>query len=503
LSFRIRYGFSLFANLAKAGITFGTGVLVARGLGPNQYGTMIFLLGTFTAVRQLFDLGSSSAFFTFLSQRQRSRIFVGWYFAWIGLQFLLTFLMVGIFFPTSWVELIWKGEQRSIVLLAFLAAYMQSVLWSVILQMGESQRLTRWTQGVAFIVSLVHFMLMAIAFWTNLLSIPVVFGIIIVEWFIAVTVILKKLRFTIYPEEGDTLKEIANQFWRYCLPLIPYSWLGFGYEFADRWFLQNYGGALHQAFYAVGFQFGSIVAIATSSILNIFWKEISEAHYQNNIKRVTTLYTRVSRGLFFIAAAGAGFLAPWAESILSLTLGAAYTEGSSTLMIMFFYPLHQSIGQICGAMSYATGRVAAYVKIGMVMMASSIVLTYFILADADAPLPGLALGSLGLAGKMVAMQILSVNILAFYLSRSLRIKFDWVFQLVTTFICVVAGLVSYGISQILISNSNPNWNALILAGVIYILFMILLVCTCPSLVGLHRVDLVAFFSKDSRFVNKK
>ena len=85
-SIRTRFGFSLFANLSKAFITFGTGMLVARGLGPEQYGTMMFLLGTFVAIRQLFDVGSSTAFFTLLSQRHRGREFVGWYFSWLSFQ---------------------------------------------------------------------------------------------------------------------------------------------------------------------------------------------------------------------------------------------------------------------------------------------------------------------------------------------------------------------------------------------------------------------------------
>ena len=126
------------------------------------------------------------------------------------------------------------------------------------------------------------------------------------------------------------------------------------------------------------------------------------------------LYRKVSRGLFFVSAAVAGFLAPWAEEILRITLGAAYVSGAATLMIMFFYPLHQSMGQIGGTMAYATGRVAGYVKIGMTFMVMSIVFTYFALASVDLPFPGLGLGSLGLAGKMVVMQILSVNILAWY-----------------------------------------------------------------------------------------
>lgn len=501
-SIRARFGFSLFANLSKAIITFGTGMLVARGLGPEQYGTMMFLLGTFTAARQLLDMGSSTAFFTFLSQRQRSRHFVGWYFAWLGVQFLLPLLAVGLLFPAAWVELIWKGEQRSLVILAFLAAYMQSVLWTVILQMGESQRLTRWVQGVAVSIALAHLLLMTLAWWGGWLSVRAIFWLTIIEWGIAVAVIVKQLHFPLMPEDPVTPKSVFTEFWHYCLPLIPYTWLGFAYEFADRWLLQTYAGSVQQAYYSVAFQFGAIAAIATSSILNIFWKEIAEAHHQNNRERVALLYRKVSRGLFFVAAAGAGFFAPWAEDILRITLGAAYAGGASTLMLMFFYPLHQSMGQIGGTMAYATGRVAVYVKIGMAFMATSIVVTYFALADANAPLPGLGLGSLGLAGKMVVMQILSVNALAWYLARSLEIKFDWLFQPAAALACLAAGLLAYGVTHALFDVGSLIWIAFLAAGLLYAVMLLALVGMVPSLAGLRRTEIDAAIAMGLRLVRR-
>lgn len=488
-SIRSRFGFSLFANLSKAVITFGTGLLVARGLGPEQYGTMMFLLGTFTAVRGLLDMGSSTALFTFLSQRQRSRRFIAWYFGWLGVQFSLTLMVVGVLFPASWIELIWRGEQRQLVILAFLASYMQSVLWSVILQMGESQRLTRSVQGMAVTVALAHFVLMALAWWGGWLAIDTVFGLMILEWLIAVAVIARQLSFPTLPAESDTAKSVFNEFWHYCLPLILYSWLGFAYDFADRWLLQAYAGSVQQAYYAVAFQFGAVAALATSSILNIFWKEIAEAHHQKNHERVAMLYRRVSRGLFFVAATAAGFLMPWAEEILHLTLGAAYVGGASTLMLMFFYPLHQSMGQIGGTMAYATGRVGVYVKIGMVVMTSSIVVTYFVLANAAAPLPGLKLGSLGLASKMVVMQIISVNALAYYLSRSLGIPFDWLFQPVAALLCTGAGLLSYSLSHAVLT-SGVVFAQFVSAGVLYLLLIALSLYWLPWLVGMSRAELI-------------
>jgi O-antigen/teichoic acid export membrane protein len=490
VTIRSRFAFSLGANLSKALIGFVTGLLVARGLGPEQYGKMMFLLGTFIAVRQLLDVGSSTAFFTFLSQRQRSRRFVAWFSVWLGVQFLVPLLAVGLLFPATWIELIWKGEQRSLVVMAFVAAYLQSTLWAVMMQMGESQRLTRMVQGVSAAIAMFHLLLVAIAWWQEWLGIRLIFAAIAVEWALAAWVIAKQLRFPAVPDENETFIGVVKEFGRYCLPLVPYAWLSFVYDFADRWLLQNYGGSVQQAFYAVAFQFGAIAGIATTSILNVFWKEIAEAHHQGNKERVAMLYRKVSRGLYFVAASVAGFLIPWSEDILRLTLGPAYVGGAAALTIMFLYPLHQSMGQIGGTMLYATGRVRAQVVIGMLVMATSIVVTYFVLAPTDASLPGFGLGSTGLAGKVVVMQFLAVNVIAIYLARTLQIEFDWIYQPFGLVVCLGTGWLAYGIPRWLFDVPAHVWAGLLVSATLYLIMMAGTIWLKPSLAGLSRNEML-------------
>jgi len=77
-------------------IGFVTGLLIARALNPAGYGDLMFLLGSFVAIRSLLDMGSSSAFYTFLSQRARGRRFYLVYFAWLALQFVATLALLAL-----------------------------------------------------------------------------------------------------------------------------------------------------------------------------------------------------------------------------------------------------------------------------------------------------------------------------------------------------------------------------------------------------------------------
>lgn len=439
-----RFASSLVANILRSGTSFLTGLLLARWMGPEDYGRMAFLLASFMAFRQLLDMASSSAFFTFLSQRPRSRRFVTFFWRWVGLQFLISLLVVGLLLPDNWIGGIWKGEERGLVLLAFVAAFMQGMVWPIASQMAEAQRETIRVQRISTLVVLIYFGVVLSLWWAGRLAIPLLFAALTFEWGLAGWLSARLYRGQAELTESgvdrtDTVATVWTEFWRYCLPLVPYAWLGFAHDFADRWMLQHWGGAAEQAYYAVAYQFAAVVLLATASILQIFWKEIAEAHHRHDDARIEWLYLKASRSLYFAGAVVAGGVLPWAREILQLTLGAAYAGGAVPLMLMFLYPVHQSMGQIGGTMLYATGHTRIQMALGLAIMVSSLVVAYFMLAPADASVPGLALAAEGLAFKMVIMQLMSVNIMAWFISRAFGWKYDWRYQIVGLALAVGAG----------------------------------------------------------------
>lgn len=493
-SIRSRFVFTIGANLFRSLLSFSTGMLLARWLGPESYGNMAFLLGSFLAIGQLLDMGSSSAFFTFLSQKPQSKRFVRSFLMWLIVQFAIPLVVVGLLFPTEWVALIWHGESRGLVLLAFSAAFMQNSVWPVVQQAGESNRQTQWVQGAGVAVMGAHLLAVALLWRFGLLGLYAVFIAIAIEYFLAALVTHSRYVYQTEAEGGAdqvTPNLMLSKYFRYCIPLVPYSLLSFCYAFADRWLLQRYGGGVEQAYYAVGAQFGSVALIATSSILRIFWKEVAESHHSGDKARTGVLYQKVSRLLFLIGAAIAGFLIPWTPELLRLMLGAAYVGGATTLAIMFLYPVHQSMGQIGGTMLYATERVAIQVMVGSISMILSIGITYLVLAPRGAEWPGLGMGSEGLAIKMVGMQWISVNVLALVIARIWGWPFDWLFQPVSLLGCLTLGWISKSLVVTMLGRDAAPIIAIGLSGLCYLLFFVLFVYWLPGLAGLTRAELLA------------
>ena len=84
-----RFLVSAFANTLRGGLSFIATVIIARSLGPQEFGEYAFLIGTFVGIMSLCDLGTSSAFQTFVSQKERGKMFLLSYAGWQLLQILL------------------------------------------------------------------------------------------------------------------------------------------------------------------------------------------------------------------------------------------------------------------------------------------------------------------------------------------------------------------------------------------------------------------------------
>src|ERR1035438_2413399 len=113
-SVRTRFLVSVFSNGSRALLTLASGMLVARALAPSAYGELTFLLGSFVAILGLLDMGTSSTFYTLISQQPRPRRFYVAYFLWLACQFLATAMFLAWLCPFPALNAIWLGHSRNV-----------------------------------------------------------------------------------------------------------------------------------------------------------------------------------------------------------------------------------------------------------------------------------------------------------------------------------------------------------------------------------------------------
>jgi O-antigen/teichoic acid export membrane protein len=260
--------------------------------------------------------------------------------------------------------------------------------------------------------------------------------------------------------------------------------------------LQNFGGSRQQGLYEVGYRIGMINLIVTSSLLTIFWKEISEAKEKGNLGLMQRLYFKACRFLFSIGAILSGFLIPWSKEIISLMLGPSYGEGAPALVVMLIYMTFGSLAQVNGSMLLATNKTKTHVKLGIILMVIFIPISYFILASKDSHIPGLELGAFGLALKMLLFTIIYVNVLSRYICQDYGWKLDWIYQVIVYGAVLGFSFLSFELVKILNSLIIINmFFKVSLTLLLYCGFVITMIWNIPQLVGTSRKEIQQYIFK--------
>jgi O-antigen/teichoic acid export membrane protein len=495
-SVQSRFTFSFLSNGLRGLLTVATSVIIARGLGPDDYGVFTFLFGSFLAFRVLLGMGSENAFYTFLSQKVQTKQFFIFYFCWQVIQLLLPILMIGLLLPETWVDWIWLHQERGVIILVFVAVFIKQNAWQTLVFVAESFRLTNKIQTWSLIISAIHLVALLLLWRFSTISLIPIICITIVEYLIALVLAWRGFG-TLFPGDLDfDWKELWWKYYKYCLPLAIFSVLGFGNGFADNWLLQNYGGPVQQAFFGISQQMSVVVLLASSSFINIFWKEISEAQHQGNQERLKLLYQKSIKLFFFIGASICGFLIPWSKEIISLFLGETYLECNSVLAIMLLQPIFASLGQISGAFLLATSQTKAQVKLGSIVLGISIPLSFFIQANENSFLPGLSLGAVGMALKYVGFTAIGANLFNWWIAKSHGWKIEWRFQLIGLSGFLAIGWLAYQVPLHVMPVIELNMY--LHAGIALLFYIILAVgflLSFPEVAGLTRKDIVTIPQK--------
>jgi len=488
-SIRTRFVATFAASVVRTALSFAASVVLARGLGVEQYGEFAFLVASVAALRQVLDLGTSNAFFTFMSQRPRGPRFVGFYVGWQVLQLAVAVLIVGALLPSRWIEVLWQRNPRELVALALIATFMQQQAFATLMQLGDAARTTIRAQllnvGVAAVQLGVTLVLLAL----DALTLRSIFVLIAAQYLAAFVAGFAWIWRPAPQEDPVSGRTLIAEYARYSAPFVPYLVLGFLYHFGDSWMLRHFGGAQDTAYYGIANQISMAGLLVTNAIYTVLWKEIAEASHRGDFAKVQSLYTRTVRFVLLVGAAVCGAFIPWSAEILRILLGEQYVPGAPVLALLLVYPVYSGVGQIGGALLLATGRTKLHTLIGGLSMVVGIPATYLALASPDLAVPGFGLGALGLALKMVLLTVVTVNLLLWRIARAFGWPYHWADQIVILGIAIGLGWAARGLAALGIGSGLPPLPCAAAALLAYAAALGLAVWKLPSLAGLSRSDL--------------
>jgi O-antigen/teichoic acid export membrane protein len=282
------------------------------------------------------------------------------------------------------------------------------------------------------------------------------------------------------------VRRYAAEFWSYSHPLVVYSFVGMLAGIGDRWLLEKFAGSREQGVYGLAYQIGSVCFVFSGAMAPLLAREFARAHQQQDPERMRADFQRYIPRFYAIAGFFGVFMAVQAEKLISIFGGAQFAGAVAPVALMCFYPLHQTYGQLSGSVFYATGQTRLYRNIGLATMITGLITTFFLIAPAN--LSGLELAALGLAIKMVAIQVISVNLQLWFNSRTLGLSFGHLLAhqvwTVVAFAAAAWGAVTFTDRLV-----QTWWVAFLASGLLYTLAIGGITFLLPELFALRRDEL--------------
>lgn len=401
-------------------------MILPKTLGPANYGRFEFILAAFTSIFMLLSLSLPSAFFNWISRKNSERsnntafsISLSWHLiilVAVGLFIVVasTLGIAGVIWPEIDNDIIWLGAILSFILF----------LQQLFVYFADATDSTRPLEISRMVMNIIRVLVLGSFLYFDLLSIHSFFLIQIVIAVLFIAAITKVLYnqksftsiklFSRYLDSDE--REFIQFSFNYVRPLVYLSIFGFFFKFFDRWFLQFVSGSAEQGFFSLASRLSFLALSITVAFTPILTHEFARAFEKNDKPLLYNLFQKIRIFLTYSSLLTC-FISVLIPDIIGF-FGDEYANAVLPLSIMVLFPIHQTLGQLSGAVMMANGETGLYSKISFVGTAFSFVLGYFLLAPANYLLPGMGLGATGLVIKLVLTQSIVNNVQLYFNSRT-------------------------------------------------------------------------------------
>jgi O-antigen/teichoic acid export membrane protein len=267
--------------------------------------------------------------------------------------------------------------------------------------------------------------------------------------------------------------------------------------------LQKFGGSEQQGYFGLSFQVGALCFIFTSAMTPLITREFSIAFSENNRQKMSELFHQYIPMLYSLAAYFCAFISITSEDVIQIFGGEEYANAKLAMMIMAFYPIHQTYGQLSGSVFYASGNTKIYRNIGLTFMVLGLPVVFYLIAPTS--FYGLNLGATGLAIKFVLIQVIAVNVQLHFNAKFLNIELGYFLkhQVVSVLVLIALSYIAdYSISYL--NYFNNVIVSFILKGLLYTTLVGLTAWYKPTIYGIERHVMDALkFKVKSKFIKWK
>ncbi|WP_138765281.1 oligosaccharide flippase family protein [Pseudoalteromonas sp. S201] len=485
-SLKKRYTLKLIANIIAGLINIIIVAIVPKALGPIVYGQFVYIQQFFTQIIAFLDAGTSTAFFTKISANQSRKELISFYFVFSLLLLLTLFGFVYTLELSNTLETFLTGIPTNFV---YLGVWFGFLTWftQVYIKISDAYALTVSVE----VVKISHKIIMLVAllycinslvfdlqlyFYYHFLSLLVFISVVTLLFF------KKGIYSSDLVNSKIEMKKISLEFLSFSSPLFVFNMIAIGISLFDLWLLQRISGSIETGYYGLAYSIAAMCFLFTSAMTPLITRELSKAYAENRVDEMRRLFSRYVPMLYAIAAYFGAFIAFSSEGLLEIFTDERFKDAHLTLMVIAFYPIHQTYGQLNSALFFAIEKTTLYRNIGILSSIIGLVFTFLFIYLFE-------LGAVGFAWKMIISQIIGVNIQLFVnvIWLKLRFKSFVIHQLYSTIFFMIIALISTNV----LKYSNDLIANFLVSGIAYTLLVFVGIILMPSIVKTNRQELLA------------
>ena len=486
------YFFKIITNIFRIPISFLLQSIFPRILGPIQYGNFEFLNDSFTRILTFLESGNTLAFYTRLSSNKSDYKLIKFYKIIVLLTILIIFLILFIICYFNFNIYLWPNQTITTLILVTILVILVYIS-NILIRILDSFLLTISIEKLKVIHIAITFLIFVFFyFWTNSININYFILIqICLQIFLilgSIYIINNNYNSVVFIKETLTslnIKFYIQYFYKYSSPLFIFSVFALIFGFGDRWLLQKFGGSIQQAYFSLAQKTGAFIFIFTSAVIPLYIRENSKHFYNSDHFKMAESYIKNIKLFMFLTIFLSTIISFNSKYILLLIGGDSFSDANNLFILMSFYPIHQTLGQLNGVLYYSTNRTKIFTKVGLFSLPLGFLFSFILIAPYK--YYGFNLGSIGLAIQMLIIQFVNQNILLFKNCQYLKISFLNLFlnQLSTIIIFLTFGFVSIYLLQFI--NISNKFIFLCFFSIFLFLFSIIVLLINPKLIGLNNI----------------
>lgn len=412
-----RYIFTLLSTIGRIALTVITSVLVPNALGPKSMGIIAYGQVIAQNLRGLFDFNLSSTFFNLSSEKEQSGSVTRILVKIILIQVIVSMLILTILFFNKYGINFIKGISYHILLILLLIEWFL-FLTNLSNQLGDTKSISKWPQLLILLSNLFMTVFVIVLNFIHKLNIDSYLIITLLFGFLnfisIIYYLFKNHHDQIWAKIEETnIKNFLKVASKISLPLTIASYYTMSIEFLERYIIQYKYGAEEQSYYYIALKWTGIVIILISSSLQIFWQALVKKFSDGDIQGASKLYLRIDSIGFYLVLTFAIIWSFLGKALLSILLGKDFANAGSLLVVMSFYPISQVFGQMGTTIAIASGRSNTYLKSTLITSTIGLLISYILLMPKNSSIPGMGLGSLGLAIKTAIYGLFATQLITF------------------------------------------------------------------------------------------